>query len=199
LDGGKTFPNANNPVTVSSTDDSATTTDSKPQAVVDSNGNIDVAWSNTVSLPGQGPSYHIMFSRSTDQGQTFSTPVVMLTRGEFFPVNQFTFEVEASGAIDFGIDVAPGSGGFLEFLRSTDNGATFSSPEQLTSSAVGRPTISVDSCGGINVAWDDVASNIFLPRSTDGRTFSNPVNLTNNDGSGYPHMASDAKGHTYVV
>jgi centrosomal CEP192-like protein len=199
LDGGVTFPNINNPVLISTTDDSSTTTDTRPQAVVNSNGNIDVAWSNTVFPSNGSPSYHVMFSRSTDQGQTFSTPVVVLSRGEFFPVDQFTFIVEASGAIDFGIDVAPGAGGFLQFLRSRDNGATFSPPVQLTSSAVGRPAISSDSCGGINVAWDDVGGNIWLTRSTDGSTFSDPVNLTNNNGSGYPHMAGDAKGHTYVV
>jgi hypothetical protein len=92
------------------------------------------------------------------------------------------------------------------FSRSTDGGATFSAPINVSNSRryPFDPHIAVDSHGGINVVWNDDPSgnlDIFFSRSTDGGlTFSAPVNVSHDaDSSSSAQLAADAAGNIFVV
>ena len=102
------------------------------------------------------------------------------------------------------------------FSRSTDGGATFSTPQNLSSGipAFTRlwPEIGLDPSGNINVVWTNefqaqpggpVIVDAYYSRSNDGgATFSAPLNLSQ-DGSGAASeaapLAVDSSGNIYVV
>jgi hypothetical protein len=195
LDGGKTFGPV---VTV------ADTFASDLYAVVDSGGNLDVLWRRGTASTGDSTN-KLMFSRSADQGSTFSAPVAVLSTTEFVIPDYEHLVVDASGAIDItaSADSQGGHEGNVVFARSTDNGATFSSTSLVADG--GYPTSALDSCGGMNVAWDSGLSfgmnDILLARSIGG-TFSPPANLSNNPASQtsfVPRIAADSRGNTFVV
>jgi hypothetical protein len=92
------------------------------------------------------------------------------------------------------------------FSRSSDGGATFSAPINLSHSRLFPfgPRINVDSSDGINVVWNDNSPgnlDIFFARSTDGGlTFSSPVNVSHDaSASGNPQVAADSTGNIFVV
>ena len=92
------------------------------------------------------------------------------------------------------------------FSRSTDGGATFSTPRNLsnTSGFSFNPRIFVDSNNNINVVWeDDTPGNldVFYSHSNDtGTTFSTPVNVSNDSSdSSSPQVAADSAGNVFVV
>src|SRR6266576_1219650 len=70
--------------------------------------------------------------------------------------------------------------------RSVDNGATFSSPKNLsgTPGSSGNPQLFVDAAGNINVVWEESSpADIYFVRSGDaGATFSSAQNLSHNSG-----------------
>ena len=101
--------------------------------------------------------------------------------------------VDSKGSINIvWLDTTPGYYAVF-FSRSTDGGATFSTPQNLSNNPAGStsPQIAVDSGGNINVVWvDNTPSNyqIFFSRSIDGgATFSTPMNISNDPrGADYP-------------
>ncbi len=170
-----------------------------PQIAVDPSGNINVVWGD--NTPG---SVDILFSRSTDGGATFSTPKnVSNNTGTSFA---HRVAVDASGDINVvWEDDTPGNFDIF-FSRSTDGGATFSAPKNLSNNTgfSFEPQIAVDASGNINVVWPDTTPgnvDTFFSRSSDGgATFTAPKNLSNNTGTSFaPQIAMDASGNINVV
>jgi hypothetical protein len=193
LDGGKTFGALVTLVTSDAAD--------APYIAVDSSGNINVLWStfdNTTDMRT------LAFSRSTDQGATFSTPIVVANGSEFIIPDSEQLAVELGGAIDVVlVQDGSGGGGSVQFVRSINNGATFSTPTNIGNAQGGVPLgLALDSCGGINVAWSNLI-DILLTRSTNATTLSTPINLTNLSSSSTvafrPHIATDSRGNVYLV
>jgi hypothetical protein len=96
--------------------------------------------------------------------------------------------------------------GKVVFVRSTDQGASFTAPVDVSrSSGVAfDPEIAVDSSDGINVAWQDTApgkSVIMFSRSTDGgETFSDPKQVSTGTGAATEAaIATDSAGRLSVV
>jgi hypothetical protein len=96
--------------------------------------------------------------------------------------------------------------------RSTDGGATFGTPINLSASNGGtilpsvRPTMIISGTGAtalVLVAWHGQTTNseIFVVRSTNGgASFSTPVNRSNNTGSsGWPSLAVSGTGVDAIV
>ncbi len=179
---------------------------------LDAAGNIDVVWTHWINR------YHVLFSRSTDGGATFSPPVDLtpLSPGAESP----KMAVDSSGNINVAwLDYSPGYFGVF-FARSTD-GITFSTPEALsTDPALGYGlgpysiAIAVDSHGNISVVWEDNDSadryqnqygsqqwDIYFTGSSDGgATFQGPVNVSNTSGiSASPVIAVDASSTAYIT
>ena len=97
-------------------------------------------------------------------------------------------------------------GGKVVFVRSTDQGFTFTAPRDVSRSSglASDPEIAVDSNDAINVAWQDTASGtsvIMYSRSTDsGQTFSNPMRVSTGTGNAIEAaIASDASGRISVA
>lgn len=168
-----------------------------PQAAVDAAGNISVVWEDDTASNS-----NILFSRSTDGGATWSTPrnVSSSTGYSFSP----RIAVDSTGGINVvWVDTTPGNQDVF-FSRSTNGGASFSTPQNLSNDAPdsASPQVGVDTSGNISVVWenDDITYGIMYRHSTDGVTFSTATNLaTNTTGSFGPQMAIGVDGSISVV
>jgi hypothetical protein len=197
LDGAKTF---STPAQLSASDGGCNV---NPVPVIDAAGNLDIAW--------EADGNSVFFTRSTDQGQTFSTPTQPAQN--MIEVSSQQFAVGPNGEIDMVFDAAIVDFSVF-FTRSTDNGATFSTPTRLSLPAVanftggGDPFVAVDSTGKISVAWEDDSNgsysgdfDIYMATSTDGVTFSTPVDLSNTTDQTevFPQIVTNSAGVRYLV
>jgi hypothetical protein len=173
-------------------------TSGSPQIAVDASGNISVVWES------DDITFGVLFSHSTDGGATFSKPVNLATNsgGSFGP--QLVVAVDGSISVVWEDDFNFQSD--ISFSRSTDRGATFSAPKNLSSNSGNSfsAQIAVDLKGNIYVSWvDNTPGNyaILFSRSADqGATFPSVKNLSNSPGdSSNPRIALDANGSVYVV
>jgi hypothetical protein len=153
-----------------------------PRLGLDSGGNVNVVYGDTT-----GGVRHVSFMRSTDQGETFSEPVTIsgASDGAFEPEIAMT----PGDAINLAWeDTVSGTSAIL-FARSTDNGATFSNPKQVSrgDGSATEAHIAADGAGRLSVVWAQAVGNdkhTFYSRSTDdGQTFSEPLQLTSASGT----------------
>ena len=163
-----------------------------PQLLVDSAGNIDVAYAERTGSATLGG---IRFTRSSDGGKTFSQPVEIASND----ASDFSMAVEG----DCIIDLAYLQSGDVFFSQSTDCGKTFA-PTNITQSngttgALERIQMSVND-GTAQVAWvaDDLKLR-YAQRKPEGG-FTVPVVLfTQPEGSiGLSAMAV-SNGSTDIV
>ncbi|MGE5863240.1 MAG: sialidase family protein [Nitrososphaerales archaeon] len=91
------------------------------------------------------------------------------------------------------------------FIKSEDNGKTFSNPINLSNSTEfsERPQIAV-SKNGIFIVWADTINPnnkeiIFTKSEDNGKTFSNPINISNNSKNSYNQEISVFNENVYVV
>jgi hypothetical protein len=155
------------------------------QIGVGADGSINVVWEDDSSSGA-----NISFSRSTDKGASFSPPQTLSTN--LGNSTEAQIVLDASGNIDVAWADST-SGRFDIFLsRSTDQGASFSSPKNLSKGPANslHAQIGADATGGVYVAWqENVAADfnnkdIFFARSSDsGANFMAPTNLSNNLGN----------------
>jgi hypothetical protein len=148
-----------------------------PEIVVDTAGNVNITWDAGT----------IYFSRSQDQGQTFSPPSIV---SKFGGDDTQKFVVGPNGEIDL---VFAG----VNFTRSLDHGVTWSTPlnlalPNLPPGFVGaqNPQIAVDANGKITITWEDDTNgvspgdfDIYVSASTDGKTFRSAMNISNASGA----------------
>jgi hypothetical protein len=167
------------------------------QIAIDPSGNISVVWLD--STPGY---YAVFFSRSSDGGATFSSPQNLSTdpNGSLAP----QIAVDPSGGINVVWEDST-SPNDIFFSRSSDGGATFSTPKNISNNPAGanNPYLAVDSGGNINVVWvgspRTAPSIIFFSRSSDGgATFSTPIAVSTNPSHG-PLVAVDFAGNINVT
>ena len=154
---------------------------------VDNAGNITITW--IMSGGSAGPS-NILMSRSTDGGATFSPPLSVSrnTTGALIIINN-DLAVGRNGSINATFDAIDLLTGLrnVYFARSIDGGATLSPLVNVSFSSATTfqgltPAIAVDAAGAVSIAYDGISStgrrDIFFTRSTNGTTFSTPVNLS---------------------
>jgi hypothetical protein len=92
-------------------------------------------------------------------------------------------------------------------MKSTDGGATFSTPLNVSNNAGQSffPSVVPDSRGGVSIVWEDDTGNdqsdVFYAHSTDGgKTFGTPVNLSANPGVSTGAVgAADSFGNLLVM
>ena len=175
---------------------------------IDDAGNIVISWIRSAGTTG--PS-NIFMSRSTDGGRTFSA-AINVTRNTSTGVT-FVNNAMAVGR-NGSINVAAETGSQVFFLRSTDGGATITTPINLTSRSPAaiagiNPAIAVDAAGAVSITFDGINSSglrdIFFTRSTNGTTFSIPLNLSGilststNVIADSPTIAIDGSGNINVA
>src|SRR5216684_4096617 len=177
-----------------------------PRVAVDTGGTINVVWQDS---PDFFRTSNVFFSRSSDAGNTFSTPMNLsgTSSSAFYSTPQIA--VHNAGNISIVWESDTGNLA-IWFSGSSDGGATFSAPTMLSTNTGGSidSQIAVDKNGNINVVWeDDLAghSDISFSRSADnGATFSPPMNLSNPLGnslanSNSPRLALDILGNINAV
>jgi hypothetical protein len=179
-----------------------------PEIAVDSNDTINVAWQD--NAPGTSV---IMYSRSTDAGQTFSDPKQVST-GEG-NATEAAIATDASGRISVAwVDESPGHAEAY-YARSTDGGETFSEPVDVSNFANGdihKPTL-VTFHSTVYLAFqngdlygEESIKNrqVFLTKSDDaGESFGTVVqvsNAKNSTGRAHsPAMVVDSRGVLHIV
>jgi hypothetical protein len=187
-------------------------TGSSQTMVLDEFGNIEVGW------VGANSTY--LFSESTNHGLSWSTPATTPIVPFVVPAPQGpTIASEKNGAIDIVYPCmdkdCPGHLGNLsvQLIRSTDNGATWSAPVQISlpthGSGFGAQEPVVAACGaGVTVAWQDdgVGANFSMQNpdiiltSVVGGVPGTPINLSNTSASeGHPQIAVDAQSNVFVT
>jgi Neuraminidase (sialidase) len=175
-----------------------------------------------VDLDNAGTGYDIFFSRSSDDGVTWSDPQlldsnavsgtgydeipVVMTDGSGTWVTVWTSTEDFNGA---------GTDTDIFFSRSTDNGETWSASQLIDSQATAggggerHPAVMTDGKGTWVVVWRSTEDfngagadeDIFFSRSTDnGATWSasQPLNSSNTNSDNFPSVMTDGKG-TWVV
>ncbi|HXN51496.1 MAG TPA: PKD domain-containing protein [Candidatus Acidoferrum sp.] len=191
-----------------STDNFATRSDPKnlsnnsgnspgPQIAVDPSGNIDVAW-----MDSSAGNYQILFSRSADQGATFSG-AKNLSNSLYDSTNP-QIRVDTNGGVYVAWQeiVPPAFNGDIFLARSSDGGANFFDPANLSNNTgdSSNPWITVDATGGIDLNWLDTTpgrANIFFASSMDAFATHNVSNDSGSSSNG--HVAADKNGNLNVV
>ncbi|VVC05297.1 BNR repeat-like domain protein [uncultured archaeon] len=167
-----------------------------PQMVVSGN-NVYIVWNDNST-----GKYGILFTKSTDGGITFGTPVDISRSIGSSGSPQFA----VSGKDVYSVWQAKTTGKYqIIFAKSTDGGATFSTPANLSNNTgdSSYPKI-VASGNNIYITWSYTVTNkdydVLFAKSDDrGSTFSVPVNISNNLGdSGLPQM-SVSENNVYVT
>jgi hypothetical protein len=155
---------------------------------VDDAGNITISW---IRWGETGVSENIFMRRSTDGGATFSAPISLSrnTTGALVIINN-DLAVGRNGSINSafdGFDLSAGALRSVFFVRSTDGGTTLSPRLNVSSRTPTTvqgltPAIAVDAADAVSIAYDGISStgqrDIFFTRSTNGTTFSPPLNLS---------------------
>lgn len=138
------------------------------------------------------------------QAQQFSAPQNVSNNLDYSYTPQIA--TDSSGTIYMAWEDDTANNSNILFSRSTDGGATFSMPVNLsnTSGYSFNPRIATGSAGNVYVVWeDDTPGNtvIMFSHSTNaGANFSTPLNLSNDSAdSGSEQIAADAAGNIYVV
>jgi hypothetical protein len=159
----------------------------QPAASVDSDGNLDVTW------VADGNSLY--FTRSTDGGANFSTPINIAT-----PANPTGDQVIAGP--DGGIYLLWTAGAAAVFANSQNSGASFNTnatPLGFSLSS-GPPTFTVDACGNVTAFGASSPADSTYQRSNDGGvTFATPVDLTPAHQAFEQQLAIDKSGNVNLV
>ena len=147
--------------------------------------------------------FEILIAKSTDGGQTFSTP-------ENISNNNGTSVVPTVAIQGNNVYVAWQDSTFGNFeiliAKSTDGGQTFSTPENISNNEgfSGSPEIAVNG-NNVYVVWQDGtptpgSREIFIAKSTDGgETFSTPENISNNKGFSFSSQIAVNGNNVYVI
>ena len=196
LDGGRTWEADHIPITEQPTKPGVPMED-KPYIVADDGsgphaGNLYVGWTRWTLTDSE-----IMFSRSTDGGKTWSTPVEIddhpgLPRDDNGALEGFAAVV----APDSTVYAVWSTGEGIVLTQSHDGGRSFSRPRlilrtapimfaiQTLERANGFPQIAIDpKSGRLYVTWSDYSNgdlDVFCAASSDkGKTWGQPVRVNN--------------------
>jgi len=175
---------------------------------IDSSGNINVVYVEYDCLP-VSPftcTWHLYFTRSADAGMTFTPPLDIANPAPNDSIYGPQIAIDRAGNIDIAFEEDTATTD-VYFVRSTDHGATFSLPLNVSmgNGLSSEPQLGVDSHGYINLVWttEDLSTNtfsVYFSHSKGGVNFSAPVALcdaTQNCES--PQIAIDPRNHVNLV
>src|ERR1041384_752435 len=192
-----------------------------PAIDIDANDNLYLMTSTaTAPASAHTPHSQIYFTMSRDYGATWDnlphTRNLSNSPGEAFGPSLAVFHNGGACSPRVALDSGEGAnivwgdsedgGGKVVFVRSTDQGFTFTEPIDVSrSSGVAfDPEIAVDPNDTINIAWQDNApgtSVIMFSRSTDaGQTFTDPKQVSTGTGNATEAaIATDSSGTLSVA
>ncbi|HVO52590.1 MAG TPA: PKD domain-containing protein [Thermoanaerobaculia bacterium] len=163
----------------------------RPGLAIDSKNDVFLAWTQQTFSSASTSVIRLAVSKA---GAAFGSAATVTPSTVFaFAPDLATGPDDSVGLAFCALAVTGGTIGTnrqIGFSRSTNGGGAFSNPV-LVSSAVDQayvPAVAFEPSGAIDLAWeefsyDDVQSDVFAARSTDGgNTFSQPANLSVNGG-----------------
>lgn len=192
VDGGVTW---SAPVNLSTSGGSA----SRQQIAVDGSGNLIAVWRRS-----DGEYTIIQSSRSTDSGVSWSTPVDLSLTGQDASLPRVA--ADGSGNVVAVWNRSDGSDDIIQGSRSTNGGASWSTPANLSESSqsAGHQRLAVDGSGNAVAVWKRYDGNVDIVQSSrllaGGVSWSTPVNVSP-DGiqAATPQVAVDGEGNAVSV
>jgi hypothetical protein len=155
--------------------------DAEPPLITKAGKNVYIVWHEFPDLVNDVPDIYL--SRSTNGGRTFGLRK-NLSNSATIDSRQEQIAASKGNVFVVWIETDPVAGPQVFFTRSTNSGASFTSPKKL--SDVGNPTNPriTASEDNVFVAWQaNSPPDIFLTQSADaGANFSNAINVSNNNG-----------------
>jgi len=217
------------PVALNTNAGSDSEDDSYPEVTTDRNGTWVAAWESWDSLVGSiGTDLDILYSRSFDNGATWTPPAVLNNNAgsdsgfDRFP--QITTDGDGNWVAVWqsneNLGGATGTDLDIFVSRSADTGATWTSPAALNTNAGSdsgndfKPQATTDGAGNWVAMWysyDDMGgtvgtdADILVSRSTDnGLTWTSPTVLNTNaavdsGGDNFPQVTTDGIGNWVAV
>lgn len=201
-------------------------TDESPQLATDRAGNWVAVWRSAYDFHGAiGTDYDILFSRSSDNGVTWTDPALLNTNAALDVRLDGLHQLATDGAGHWvavwsstdNLGGTIGSDHDILFARSSDDGMSWSDPNALNTSASVdsniidfNPSLATDERGNWLAVWDsrdDLGGtighdvDILFSRSTDaGASWSDAAALNtnaafNNGGNTSPDLATDGTGN----
>jgi hypothetical protein len=169
-----------------------------PNLTVDPTGRVIAVW--TLSY---GTTYFVQSNSSDDGGATWSMPVDVTEGTTFIGDTAVAFDSSGNAIAVWSEDL--GSGYTIRSSRSTDDGASWSSPVNVSASAyAASPQIATDPAGNAIVVWnqnDGVNDIIRASNSTDGGvTWASPTSISASGQTSYgQQLTVDASGRAIAV
>jgi hypothetical protein len=213
----KTFTSSN--VTFSNvTNITNNTKDSVYAQIVADDNNLYMIWQESVPQNSNPKNYDIFFTKSEDNGTTFSEPLNVSNNTGFSEHPQIA--VSNNGIFIVWADNTDSNNTEIMFTKSEDNGTTFSKVINLSNNPYNSNNQEISAFGeNVYVVWQDVGggsntnsySNImkeaekkplssitFRASLDNGEKFNEPIQLANNTRDSYPKV-NTYKEHVYVV
>ena len=172
---------------------------SDPDIAVESNGAIDVVWSDT-TVGDKTPD--IYFARSTDEGTTWSKPVDISKSPGASLVPAIATAPDNSIHVVWQDKTTGEQSPDIFYVSSPDPGKAWPAPVNVsrTPGASSDPVIDVGSDGVIHVAWADTSSgedrpDIYYDRFSQG-SWATPEDVSNTPRiSSFPAIACGSESH----
>lgn len=176
-----------------------------PRIATDMNGNLGVVWNQDHPVVGSIAKDEIVFSRSTNSGSSWTTPINISNTPESSRFGNISISNEGQINIVWEEEISDD----IHFARSTDNGSNWSLPHNISNTPGGNglliaSTIATDPDGNINVCWHDSTPGskaLYFSRSTDGGSnWTASIRIPNIPNSCYmPALAVDQNNNLALV
>ena len=179
------------------------------------NGSLDLVAGTDGALHAAWTEYDgpLWLSRSGDGGRQFSRPMRINGGDKAFPARAPSLALGPKGAVYLAWTVGDNDAADIHMARSTDGGATFSTPQPVAPSPgySDAPKLWVDGAGVVHLAYAESSAgpserhHVRYTRSADGgRSFEAPADISRPLPSGfasaaYPALALDARGRIVVL
>ncbi|WP_455392838.1 hypothetical protein, partial [[Eubacterium] cellulosolvens] len=180
---------------------------------VDKHGKIHIVWEDYFN-PGMGRTSDVYYSSSTDNGSTWSTPVLVNSRFENLASSKPCIAINDSGStreIYVGYMNRTTTGDVdICIAISQDNGATFKElinhvNDDISGETQANPVMDVGSNGAICMAWEDFRSGLnwdiyFAKSINEGINFSTNILVNESiDNENHPDIAIDPSNNNRIT
>ena len=175
------------------------------QIAANDNNDVYVVWQESVTEKPDEKNYDIFFTKSEDNGTTFSKPINLSNNTGFSEHPQIA--LTKNGIFVIWGDNTDSNNTEIMFTKSEDNGTTFSKPINLSNSLQNSNNQEISASNeNVYVVWQDIDQNnnknssIIFKRSIDsGNTFNDiAIQLANNTNNAYPKVNS-YQDYVYIV
>ena len=177
------------------------------------NGSLDLAVAASGTIYAAWTEYdgRLWFSRSSDGGKSFSSPL-RVSGSDAAPARGPSLAVE-DGVVYLAWTVGEDAAADIHIATSPDGGRRFAAPRAIAASDghSDAPKIAVDTAGVVHLVYAESPEGPFRPshiryaRSADGgQSFTEPMDISGAQAGqyeslGFPYLAAEGEGNLYVA